>query len=118
MENVAQSIKIMRHLKDMGFSLAIDDFGTGYSSLSYLKQFPVDTLKIDQAFVRNLEQDEDDRSIIRNIIDLANVLKLKTVAEGVETKGQWQFLRSLNCHYIQGYYFSKPDVADKLLRKR
>lgn len=116
MENVEQSIKIMQKLKDMGFSLAIDDFGTGYSSLSYLKRFPVDTLKIDQAFVRNLEEDEDDRNIICNIVDLAKALKLKTVAEGVETKGQWQFLRSLHCDFIQGYYFSKPDVADKLLK--
>lgn len=117
MENVDQSIKIMKQLKDMGFALAIDDFGTGYSSLSYLKKFPIDTLKVDQAFVRNLEQDKDDQSIIRAIVDLAKHLNLKTVAEGVETDGQWQFLKELDCDYIQGYLFSKPDLANKLIRK-
>lgn len=116
MENVEQSIKIMQQLKNMGFALAIDDFGTGYSSLTYLKRFPVDTLKVDQAFVRNLENDEKDRSIIRNIIDLAKALNLKTVAEGVETKGQWQFLRGLHCDYIQGYYFSKPGKPEDLFK--
>ena len=96
--------------------MAIDDFGTGYSSLSYLKRFPIDTLKIDQAFVRNCEEDEKDRSIIRNIVELATALNLKTVAEGVETKGQWQFLRSLRCDYIQGYYFSKPGKPEDLFK--
>lgn len=116
MENADQSIKIMKQLKDMGFALAIDDFGTGYSSLSYLKKFPIDTLKVDQAFVRNLETDEDDQSIVRAIVDLAKHLNLKTVAEGVETEGQWQFLKELDCDYIQGYLFSKPDVAGKLIK--
>lgn len=116
MENVDQSIKIMTQLKDMGFALAIDDFGTGYSSLSYLKKFPIDTLKVDQAFVRNLEKDEDDQSIVRAIVDLAKHLNLKTVAEGVETQGQWQFLKDLDCDYIQGYLFSKPDEVSKLIK--
>ncbi len=116
MENAEQSIKIMKQLKDMGFSLAIDDFGTGYSSLSYLKKFPIDTLKVDQAFVRNLETDTADQSIVRAIVDLAKHLNLKTVAEGVETEGQWQFLKGLDCDYIQGYFFSKPDVASKLIK--
>ena len=116
MENVDQSIRIMKQLKDMGFALAIDDFGTGYSSLSYLKKFPIDTLKVDQAFVRNLEQDKDDQSIVRAIVDLAKHLNLKTVAEGVETDGQWQFLKDLDCDYIQGYLFSKPDLASKLIK--
>jgi len=116
MENAEQSIRIMKQLKDMGFALAIDDFGTGYSSLSYLKKFPIDTLKVDQAFVRNLEQDENDQSIVRAIVDLAKHLHLKTVAEGVETKGQWQFLKDLECDYIQGYLFSKPDTPDKLVK--
>ena len=116
MENADQSIKIMKQLKDMGFALAIDDFGTGYSSLSYLKKFPIDTLKVDQAFVRNLEKDADDQSIVRAIVDLAKHLNLKTVAEGVETEGQWQFLKELDCDYIQGYLFSKPDEAHKLIK--
>ena len=114
MENIDQSIEIMKKLKTMGFSLAIDDFGTGYSSLSYLKRFPIDSLKIDQAFVRNLEHDEDDKSIVAAIIDLAQHLNLKTIAEGVETQEQWQLLKDMKCDYIQGYYFSKPNHADKL----
>ncbi|NVK38051.1 MAG: bifunctional diguanylate cyclase/phosphodiesterase [Gammaproteobacteria bacterium] len=115
MENADQSISIMKKLKAMGFSLAIDDFGTGYSSLSYLKQFPIDSLKIDQAFVKHLESDENDKSIVAAIIDLAQHLKLKTIAEGVETHEQWQILKNMQCDYIQGYYFSKPSTPDKLL---
>ena len=93
MENAEQSISIMKQLKKMGFALAIDDFGTGYSSLSYLKRFPIDTLKVDQAFVRNLETDVADQSIVRAIVDLGKHLGLKIVAEGVETEGQWHFLK-------------------------
>jgi diguanylate cyclase (GGDEF)-like protein len=115
MENADQSIRIMKKLKDMGFALAIDDFGTGYSSLSYLKKFPIDTLKVDQTFVHNLEQDSNDQSIVRAIIDLAKHLNLKTVAEGVETEAQWRFLKSLECDFIQGYLFSKPDLPSKLI---
>ncbi len=114
MENAQHSISIMKKLKDMGFALAIDDFGTGYSSLSYLKQFPIDTLKVDQAFIRNLESDDKDKSIVRAIIDLAKHLDLKTVAEGVETQGQWHFLKDLECDYIQGYLFSKPGNIEYL----
>ena len=114
MENAAHSIQVMKRLKDMGFALAIDDFGTGYSSLSYLKQFPIDTLKIDQAFIRNLEKDEHDKSIVSAIVDLAKHLKLKTVAEGVETEGQLAFLQELQCDYIQGFLFSKPDRPEAL----
>lgn len=114
MENAEHSIGIMKKLKKMGFALAIDDFGTGYSSLSYLKQFPIDSLKIDQAFVRNLEQDEDDKNIVAAIIALAQHLNLKTIAEGVETHEQWQILKNMKCDYIQGYYFSKPNRAEHL----
>jgi len=114
MENAEHSIGIMKKLKKIGFALAIDDFGTGYSSLSYLKQFPIDSLKIDQAFVRNLEQDEDDKNIVAAIIALAQHLNLKTIAEGVETHEQWQILKNMKCDYIQGYYFSKPNRAEHL----
>ncbi|MEY8263637.1 MAG: bifunctional diguanylate cyclase/phosphodiesterase, partial [Bermanella sp.] len=117
MENADHSIAIMKKLKDMGFALAIDDFGTGYSSLSYLKQFPIDTLKVDQAFVKHLEHDEDDKGIVSAIVNLAQHLHLKTIAEGVETPGQWHFLQELGCDYIQGYLFSKPDVVARLLSK-
>ena len=115
MENAQQSIGIMKKLKAMGFALAIDDFGTGYSSLSYLKQFPIDSLKIDQAFIKNLDHDEDDKSIVAAIIDLAQHLNLKTIAEGVETQAQWQMLKDMKCDYIQGYYFSKPNRAEYLI---
>ncbi|GAA6135358.1 hypothetical protein NBRC116188_21480 [Oceaniserpentilla sp. 4NH20-0058] len=115
MENAKQSIAIMKKIKAMGFALAIDDFGTGYSSLSYLKQFPIDSLKIDQAFVKNLASDEDDKSIVAAIIDLAQHLNLKTIAEGVETHEQWAILKEMNCDYIQGYYFSKPNRPECLL---
>lgn len=114
MQNVDYSIATMKRLKELGFSLAIDDFGTGYSSLSYLKQFPIDTLKIDRAFIQNLEQDDKDKSIVRSIIDLSNHLHLKTVAEGVETEWQWRYLRDMGCHSIQGFYFGRPDTADRL----
>ena len=116
MENADQSIQIMKKLKDMGFALAIDDFGTGYSSLSYLKQFPIDTLKVDQAFVRHLETDNDDKSIVRAIVDLAKHLNLKTIAEGVETQGQYHFLKDIGCDFIQGYLFSKPDAVEHLIK--
>ena len=116
MENADHSISIMKKLKDMGFALAIDDFGTGYSSLSYLKQFPIDSLKVDQAFVKHLENDEDDKGIVSAIVSLAQHLHLKTIAEGVETPGQWHFLKELGCDYIQGYLFSKPDVVGRLIK--
>ncbi len=118
MENADHSISIMKKLKDMGFALAIDDFGTGYSSLSYLKQFPVDTLKVDQAFVRHLETDDNDKGIVSAIVNLAQHLHLKTIAEGVETTGQWEFLKDLGCDYIQGYLFSKPDDVSRLIKPR
>lgn len=118
MENAENSIEIMQKLKDMGFALAIDDFGTGYSSLSYLKRFPIDTLKVDQAFVRNLETDQADQNIVRAIVDLGKHLGLKIVAEGVETEGQWHFLKELGCDYIQGYYFSKPNRAEFLMGEK
>lgn len=116
MEHLQQSIDIMQQLRDMGFTLAIDDFGTGYSSLSYLKRFPINTLKIDRAFVCNLEEDKDDQNIVSAIIDLAKHLDLRTVAEGVETEGQWRFLQKLNCDYIQGFYFSKPALPGELFK--
>lgn len=116
MEHIQQSIDIMHQLREMGFTLAIDDFGTGYSSLSYLKRFPISTLKIDRAFVCNLEEDKDDQNIVSAIIDLAKHLNLRIVAEGVETEGQWRFLQNLNCDYIQGYYFSKPSAPSELFK--
>lgn len=95
-------------LKSMGFTLAIDDFGTGYSSLNYLKNLPVDSLKIDRVFVKELEENVEDRSIVKGIIALADSLGLQTIAEGVETQEQLEILQGLGCNIIQGYLISKP----------
>ena len=101
-------------LKDAGVSLAIDDFGTGYSSLSYLRQFPLDSLKIDRSFVLNLHNDPDDAAICAAIIAMAKKLGLKTVAEGIELEQQRQFLRAAGCDEGQGYLFARPMAANDL----
>jgi diguanylate cyclase (GGDEF)-like protein/PAS domain S-box-containing protein len=95
-------------LKSMGIKLSVDDFGTGYSSLSYLKSFPLDSLKIDRSFIRELPHNEDDAAIVQAILALASTLNLSTVAEGVETNEQRDFLENSTCNSIQGYLFSKP----------
>lgn len=116
MEDVEGTIKKLMALKEMGLHFAIDDFGTGYSSLSYLKRLPVEQLKIDQSFVRDLEVNLDDRAIIRAIISLAKNLKLTVIAEGVETQAQLEFLREHHCDIIQGYYFSRPVRAEDIMK--
>lgn len=108
MQEPEKSLLMLRVLKSMGIKVAIDDFGTGYSSLSYLKNFPVDILKIDQAFVRNLASDKENRVIVSTIISMAKKLGLKVVAEGVENKEEVEILKEEGCNYIQGYYYSKP----------
>ena len=120
MQNAKQAIAVMQTLKTIGVKLSIDDFGTGYSSLSYLKRFPIDKLKIDQSFVRDLGEDEDDAAIVTAIIGLAKSLNLCVIAEGVEKKEQLEFLRAKGCDEVQGYYFSKPIPAadfEKLIWK-
>ena len=114
MGNVEKSIDRMKALKELGLTIAVDDFGTGYSSLNYLKQFPIDTLKIDQSFVRSLSEDRDDIAIVLAIISLGKALNLRLVAEGVETREQLQILQDKGCHDIQGYYFSKPLTAENM----
>lgn len=112
MQNLDHSIATMVRLKDMGVRLAVDDFGTGYSSLSYLKRFPIDLLKIDRSFVKGIPKDQDDAAITEAIISLAHSLKLGVIAEGVETKEQWEFLRNLDCDEAQGFLLSPP-VTDE-----
>ena len=108
MTNPQAAIAIMDDFHDRGIRISIDDFGTGYSSLSYLKRFQIDKLKIDQSFVRDIEHDPDDKAIVHAIISMAANLGLETLAEGVETQGQLDFLRAKGCTQAQGYFFSKP----------
>jgi len=113
MQQADTSIAALRELKAMDMRLSVDDFGTGYSSLSYLKRFPIDTLKIDKSFVRDIPGDTDDAAIAGAVITMAHSLGLKVVAEGVETAEQLQFLREHNCDTMQGYYFSRPLPAEQ-----
>jgi EAL domain-containing protein (putative c-di-GMP-specific phosphodiesterase class I) len=113
LSNVDIVLATLQNLKEMGLQLAIDDFGTGYSSLSYLKQFPVDKLKIDRSFIRDIAVDPDDAAITNAIISMARSMHLKVIAEGVENEVQLSFLREHECDQIQGYYFSKPVPADE-----
>lgn len=116
MKDADKATEKLRALKGMGVHLSIDDFGTGYSSLSYLKHFPIDTLKIDQSFVRDLTSDPDDALIAEAVIALAHSLRLKVIAEGVETAGQLSFLRAHGCDYVQGFFYSRPKAVDEITR--
>lgn len=109
------AIRLMQKLNTLGFSIAIDDFGTGYSSLSYLKRLPIDVLKIDQSFIRDLPHDNEDAAIVNTIVNMAQGLGLKTVAEGVESTAQLDYLSQLGCDQMQGYLFSPPMPADDVV---
>jgi diguanylate cyclase len=115
MEQPETTIRNLRALKALGVSLAIDDFGTGYSSLAYLKLFPLDRLKLDRTFVRDIEHDPNDASICSATVGLAHSLRLELVAEGVETPAQHEFLRDLGCNLLQGYLFHRPMPAGAFL---
>lgn len=114
MLNVERAIQLLDAIQSRGVRLAIDDFGTGYSSMSVMKRFPVDTIKIDRSFVRDLPQNSEDRAIAQAIIGMGKALGLTIVAEGVETSEQQEFLREHACDEIQGFLFSKPVAADKI----
>ena len=116
MDDPDKSKKELLALKDMGFVLAIDDFGTGYSSLNYLKNLPVDILKIDRSFIKEIEINADDKPIVKGIIALANSLGLTTIAEGVENEQQRAIVHELGCDTIQGYLISRPLPSEEFER--
>ena len=108
MQDAEATIATLRALKNMGVSISVDDFGTGYSSLAYLQRFPIDTLKIDKSFMASVTEDEHNAAIVRTVIALAKSLRLESIAEGVETSEQVEYLRAEGCNRLQGYYLSRP----------
>jgi diguanylate cyclase (GGDEF)-like protein len=113
MSNLDKAIKHLNELREIGFHLSLDDFGTGYSSLSYLRRFPVHTLKIDQSFIQDVDQDEQNAAIVSTIINLAHSLNLNVIAEGVETKKQLEYLTNTFCNEIQGFVLSRPIASEE-----
>ena len=111
MDDFSVSIQVLKQIKSLGISLAIDDFGIGYSSLSQLKRLPINKLKIDRSFIRDIPVDEEDAVITKTIIALSKNMGLSVIAEGVETQEQKDFLLQNGCQYMQGYYYSKPVLA-------
>lgn len=116
MKNTRPEIDVLQEMRAMGIRFAVDDFGTGYSSLNYLKRFPIDSLKIDQTFVQDITQDADDAAIVTAIITMAHSLGIKTIAEGVETREQLDFLQAQGCDFAQGCYFSPPQASEEITR--
>jgi EAL domain-containing protein (putative c-di-GMP-specific phosphodiesterase class I) len=113
MKQAAAAATILQSLRENGIRVTIDDFGTGYSSLSYLQKFPVDALKIDQSFIRQISKVGDDTTIVKAVIGMARGLKLRVIAEGVENLEELAFLRAYRCDEAQGYYFSRPVPAEQ-----
>ena len=113
LENIEETIATMNELKAIGVRFALDDFGTGFSSLQYLKKLPLNQLKIDQSFVRDLVSDSNDQAIVRTIIAMAESLNLEVIAEGVETEEQHNILQRNGCNHYQGYLFGKPMPIDE-----
>jgi EAL domain-containing protein (putative c-di-GMP-specific phosphodiesterase class I) len=114
MQDVEATLSILGGLKALGVRLTVDDFGTGYSSLSYLKRFPIDVLKIDKSFVNDICTDPSDKAIVAAITVMAQQLNIEVVAEGVEGLEQLEFLRELECTFVQGYYFCRPLPAEEI----
>ncbi|HYC89888.1 MAG TPA: EAL domain-containing protein, partial [Thermoanaerobaculia bacterium] len=115
MQNFELTLEMLRELRAMGVGVSVDDFGTGQSSLIYLKHFPIDTVKIDKEFLREVTSDETAAAIVSYVINLAHTLQLKVVAEGVETEEQYTFLRHYACDQMQGFLFAKPLPADEVV---
>ncbi|HSG22043.1 MAG TPA: EAL domain-containing protein, partial [Azonexus sp.] len=105
---------LFARLRELGITVAVDDFGTGYSSLAYLRRLPIDVLKIDRSFVRDVDHDEEDAQIVKTIVALGQALKLTMIAEGIESSSQADLLHALGCDQAQGYLFSRPLPADEL----
>ena len=116
MNSPQEAIELMHQIRKMGVNLSLDDFGTGYSSLAYLKQFPLNTLKIDKAFVDDIENSEEGRNMVATIVTIAHNLGMDVVAEGVETESQLKYLKTLNCEQMQGYLYSKPLAEEDFSR--
>ena len=114
MQDSGRAFAVLGELKNLGLKIALDDFGTGYSSLQYIKQFPIDIVKIDRRFVCDLEHDAASHAIVYAIVELAHVLGMTAVAEGVETAAQHEQLASIGCDFCQGFYFAHPLPADDL----
>jgi len=114
MADPKRTIGMLRELAEMGLHLSIDDFGTGYSSLSALQQFPISTLKIDQSFVQDVNEDRNDATIVRTIIEMGHSLGMQVIAEGVETSTQLEFLTSAGCDQAQGQLFGEPCSIETL----
>jgi len=110
-----ETMAVLQKIKALGVTLAIDDFGTGYSSLSYLKRFPIDTLKIDKSFIRDVTEDADSAAIVDAVVAMAHRLSLNVVAEGVETQEQLTFLNIAGCDIVQGYLLGRPAEPDAMI---
>jgi EAL domain-containing protein (putative c-di-GMP-specific phosphodiesterase class I) len=115
MRDTETAVEMLRRLRELGVKIAMDDFGTGYSSLYYLKQLPLDRLKIDQSFVRDVTTNPDDSAIIKAIISLGHILELRVLAEGVETAEQLDFLRDNHCDEMQGYHLARAMPASEFV---
>jgi EAL domain-containing protein (putative c-di-GMP-specific phosphodiesterase class I) len=116
MKRAESTESILRKLRARGVQLAVDDFGTGYSSLSYLRKFPIDALKIDQSFVRQITTAPDETTIVTAMISMGRSLKLRVIAEGVETLKELEFLQAHQCDEAQGYYFSRPVLPEQFAK--
>ena len=115
MQNTEKSLLMLKVLKAMGVKISVDDFGTGYSSLSHLREFPIDILKIDKSFVKNIHLEKDNIAIITTIISMAKQLGLDVIAEGVELKEEVELLKQKGCNYFQGYFYSHTLHIEQLI---